>query len=340
MSIPGLDLAAFRSWYDRQRPGHIVAEPQARVIAGGRSNLTYEITDGSSCWILRRPPLGHVQATAHDVGREYAVMRALSSTDIPVPTTYALCTDSDVLGAPFYVMERVIGTAYRLAQQLEPLGPGRVETIAGRMIDVLAALHAVDPAGVGLADFGRPKGFLARQVDRWGRQLQGSRTFEHPDADELHRRLAAQVPAHHPAPAAIVHGDFRLDNLLIGADDQVKAVIDWEMATLGDPRTDLALLVVYDRLSSMPAGEVLSNISRAPGYPTVEQHLERYAATIGRDLDDMAFHLGLAYFKLAVIVEGIRFRYLSGQTVGEGFDRIGDAFDPLIAAGLDVLERG
>ncbi len=174
--IPGLDLTAFRAWYDGQRPGEIAGELSAKVIAGGKSNLTYEVTDGTSWWIVRRPPLGHVQATAHDMGREYTAMSALADTAVPVPATYAHCADPDVLGAPFYVMERVDGVAYRSASQLEPLGPERTAAIAGRMIDVLAALHAVDPVDVGLAEFGRPHGFLERQVRRWGKQLEGSKT--------------------------------------------------------------------------------------------------------------------------------------------------------------------
>ena len=267
--------------------------------------------------------------------------QALADTDVPVPTTYAHCADADVIGAPFYVMERVEGTAYRSSEQLAALGPERTARIAGEMVDVLAKLHTVDPASVGLGEFGRPAGFLERQVRRWGQQLAGSKTTDRPDADELHRRLTARVPSFETGDdgtwVGIVHGDYRLDNLLTGADDHIKAVVDWEMATLGDVRTDLALLLVYDRLSSLPAAGLVSDVSNAPGYPTGEEHLARYAAARGRDLGDMGFHLGLAYFKLAVILEGIHYRFLQGATVGEGFDRIGAGFDPLIAAGLDAL---
>jgi aminoglycoside phosphotransferase (APT) family kinase protein len=338
---PGLDLDAFRRWYDGQRPGEIPGELEARLIAGGKSNLTYEVTDGSSWWIVRRPPLGHVQATAHDMAREYTAMSALADTPVPVPATYAHCPDADVLGAPFYVMERVIGTPYRTAAQLTELGPDRTAAIAGRMVDVLAALHAVDPDAVGLAEFGRPQGFLERQVRRWGRQLEGSKTRDHPDADELHRRLSESVPSEDPAVIGIVHGDYRLDNLLTGEDDQIRAVIDWEMATLGDTRTDLALMLVYDRLPTITGSDAVADASRAPGYPDPEQQLARYAAARGRELggmgQEMGWHVGLAFFKLAVILEGIHFRYLQGQTVGEGFDNVGAAFEPLIAAGLDAL---
>ena len=334
---PGLDLVTFRGWYDEQRPGEIAGELSGRVIAGGRSNLTYEVTDGESWWIVRRPPLGHVQATAHDMGREYTAMSALRDTAVPVPTTYAHCEDPDVIGAPFYVMERVLGTAYRSSTQLAALGEERTAAIATEMVDVLAALHSVDPAAGGLGEVGRPAGFLERQVRRWGQQLEGSKTTDRPNAEELHRRLSARVPGDDGAWVGIVHGDYRLDNLLTGDDDHVKAVVDWEMATLGDVRTDLALLLVYDRLASMPAAGLVSDVAKAPGYPSGEEHLARYAESRGRDLGDMGFHLGLAYFKLAVILEGIHYRFLQGATVGEGFDQIGAGFDPLITAGLDAL---
>ena len=335
--LPGLDLDAFRRWYDAERAGEIAGDLHAELIAGGKSNLTYQVTDGTSRWIVRRPPLGHVQATAHDMGREFTVMSALADTDVPVPRTFAHCTDETVLGAPFYVMEQVDGTPYRSAAELEELGPERTETIAGRMMHVLAELHAVDPQEVGLGEFGRPQGFLERQVRRWGQQLEGSKTREHPDADELHRRLTSRVPAEDPSVVGIVHGDYRLDNVLV-ADDQIRAVVDWEMATLGDTRTDLALLMVYDQLSAAAGGDLVSDVAKAPGYPSTAQQLAGYTEATGRQPGDMGFHMALAYFKLAVILEGIHYRFLRGQTVGEGFEGLGQGFDMIIAAGLDAID--
>ena len=340
--LPGLDLGRFRAWYDGERPGEVGGELSARLIAGGKSNLTYEVTDGTSWWIVRRPPLGHVQATAHDMGREYTAMTALAGTDVPVPRTFAHCADDSVLGSPFYVMERVEGIAYRQAAQLDALGAERTSAISTRLVEVLAALHAVDPDSVGLAEFGRPQGFLERQVRRWGKQLEGSRTREHPDADELHRLLAERVAAVEAGDASvlgIVHGDYRLDNCLVGADDEIHAVVDWEMATLGDTRTDLALMMVYDQLSASAGGDIVSDVAKAQGWPGNDQQLARYADATGREPGDMGFHLALAYFKLAVILEGIHYRFLKGQTVGEGFDRIGEGFDLIVAAGLDLSRR-
>ena len=340
--LPGLDLAAFRRWYDAQRPGEVQGELSGQLIAGGKSNLTYEVTDGTSWWIVRRPPLGHVQATAHDMGREFTAMSALADTDVPVPTMYAHCSDPDVLGAPFYVMSRVDGVAMRRASELEARGRARTAAITGELVDVLARLHAVDPESVGLADFGRPVGFLERQVRRWGQQLEGSKTQDRPAAEELHRRLTEQAPAvaGDPSVLGIVHGDYRLDNCLVGEDDRIHAVVDWEMATLGDTRTDLALMLVYETLGRSDAGELVSDVATADGYPDNAGQLAAYAAASGRQPGDMGFHMALAYFKLAVILEGIHYRYLQGQTVGEGFDRIGEGFDLIVAAGLAELGRG
>jgi aminoglycoside phosphotransferase (APT) family kinase protein len=339
--LQGLDLDRFRSWYDGRRPGEIDGRLTGQLVAGGKSNLTYEVTDGASRWIVRRPPLGHVQATAHDMGREYTAMSALAGTDVPVPRTYAHCDDPKVIGAPFYVMEKVEGRAYRRAKELDELGAERTSVIAGRLVDVLARLHGVDPDAVGLGGFGRPDGFLERQVRRWGKQLEGSKTREHPDADELHRRLTDQVAqvAADPSVVGIVHGDYRLDNCLVGADDEIHAVVDWEMATLGDTRTDVALMLVYEQLGATAGGDLVSDVARAQGWPGSDRQLAAYTAASGREPGDMGFHLALAYFKLAVILEGIHYRYLQGQTVGEGFDRIGEGFDLIIAAGLQAMKE-
>jgi aminoglycoside phosphotransferase (APT) family kinase protein len=334
--LPGLDLAAFHRWYDDVRPGDLGADLTGSLVSGGKSNLTYVVGDGTTERVVRRPPLGHVQATAHDMGREYTAMSALAGSDVPVPATYAHCADESVLGAPFYVMEKVEGRAYRTAAELEPVGAAGVDRLAGAMVEVLGRLHAVVPDDVGLGDFGRPAGFLERQVRRWGRQLEGSATRPLPDAETLLARLSATVPP--DGAPGIVHGDYRLDNLLCQASDPepVRAVVDWEMATLGDPLTDVALLLVYDRLGVLTGGGAVADASAAPGYPDADTQLARYAAATGRDLPDLSFHLGLAYLKIAVILEGIHHRFLAGQTVGDGFDRIGDAVEPLLAAGLDA----
>jgi aminoglycoside phosphotransferase (APT) family kinase protein len=333
---PGLDLARLSEWFAASVPG-AGNDLTAQLITGGRSNLTYEVSDGSSAWIVRRPPLGHVLATAHDMTREYRVLSALHGTAVPVPRTYALCSDEGVLGAPFYVMERVDGMPYRHAVELEPLGPERTRAIATRLIDTLATLHEVDPSAVGLGDFGHPKGFLARQIRRWRTQLDASHSRDLPAAEELHARLAAGVPPE--SPPAIVHGDYRLDNVLTDEADRPAAVVDWEMATLGDPLTDLALLVVHQRLGALPGSGAVADASSAPGFLSEEEMIERYAARSDRDLSCFAFYLGLAAFKRAAILEGIHYRFLHGQTVGSGFEHIGAVVQPLLDAGLATLKE-
>jgi aminoglycoside phosphotransferase (APT) family kinase protein len=330
--LPGLDLTLFAAWFDSACPGEAGGPLSGRLIAGGRSNLTYQVTDGTRHWVVRRPPLGHVLATAHDMGREYRVMTALRDTGVPVPLTYALCTDPGVIGAPFYVMSKVDGVAYAQADELAPLGPARIRVIAEHLISTLASLHAVVPAEVGLADFGRPEGFLARQVHRWKKQLDASRSRPIAGIDELYELLAAAPPD--GTPPTIVHGDYRLDNVLVGADDKVAAVVDWEMATLGDPLTDVGLLVVYQRAGDLGDGPMGS---AAPGYPSEAEVLGKYAEFSGRDLADLGFYIALASFKLAVIAEGIHFRYVHGQTVGEGFGEIGAVVEPVIATGLAAM---
>jgi aminoglycoside phosphotransferase (APT) family kinase protein len=334
--VPGLDLARLTNWFSSSMPG-TRGDLRARRISGGRSNLTYEVSDGPSTWIVRRPPLGHMLATAHDMAREYHVMSAPRDTDVPVPETYALCQEEDVLGAPFYVMERVAGTPYRHAAELERLGPQRTQVISTGLVDTLATLHEVDPAAVGLADFGRPEGFLTRQVYRWKKQLGASYCRDLPAAEELYAQLAAAVPPQ-SAPG-IVHGDYRLDNVLTDVHDRPAAVIDWEMATLGDPLTDLALLVLYHRLGALLAGSTVTDAASAPGFLTEDKILGRYAARSSRDLSRLGFYLGLASFKLAAILEGVHYRHLHGQTVGSGFEHVGEAVPPLLDSGLTALKE-
>ncbi|KOU10066.1 acyl-CoA dehydrogenase [Streptomyces sp. NRRL F-4707] len=335
---PGLDLDRLRAQLDRERPGLVAGPLSGRLIEGGRSNLTYAVSDGTARWVVRRPPLGHVLATAHDMRREHRVISALHPTDVPVPRPVLLCEDEEVLGAPFYVMEFVEGTPYRTAEQLAPLGPGRTRAAVLNLVDTLVGLHAVDPAEVGLADFGRPEGFLDRQLRRWAKQLDASRDRDLAGIDELHATLGRKLPRS-PAPT-VVHGDYRLDNVLIGGeDDEIRAVLDWEMSTLGDPLTDLGLLVMYSSPLGMPDSPV-STTAQAPGHPAPDELVERYAARSGRDVSTVAWYTAFAWFKLAVILEGIHYRYTLGQTVGRGFDRIGDLVPVFIEHGLTTLQEG
>jgi aminoglycoside phosphotransferase (APT) family kinase protein len=252
-SPAGLDLDRLAGYLRAHRPDLLDGPLRAALIAGGRSNLTYLVTSGDREFVLRRPPLGHVLATAHDMAREHRVIGALAGTAVPVPAVLLHCPDGSVLGAPWYLMQRVPGVVYRSRAQTDRLTGAQRRELAMVMMDVLADLHAIEPAEVGLADFGRPDGFLGRQVRRWGGQLDRSRSRPLPGIDELRERLAATVPEGANA-GRIVHGDYRLDNLLAEPDPvRIRAVLDWEMATLGDPLADLGLLLTYwDALGGGP----------------------------------------------------------------------------------------
>ncbi|WP_305785115.1 phosphotransferase family protein [Symbioplanes lichenis] len=317
--MKGLDLAALQAFLG-------TGELSATMFAGGRSNLTYAVTDGTHRWVLRRPPLGHVLPTAHDMTREHTVLDALSRAGFPVPRPVRLCTDPDVIGAPFYLMEHVDGTIYRDATTLDA---DALHTLVLSLVDTLADLHALVPAEIGLGGFGRPEGFNERQVRRWKKQLDASRSRELPGIEELHERLAAEIPA--GGRGTVVHGDYRLDNVLIGDKLQVNAVLDWEMSTLGDPLSDVALMLVYSRRPFFAPVDV-------PGLPSQAEIIDRYARRSGRDLSTLSWYIAFAAFKLAVILEGVHYRYVHGQTVGAGFDTVGALVAPLIAQGLAQLE--
>jgi aminoglycoside phosphotransferase (APT) family kinase protein len=332
-AVEGLDLPALERFLAAQRQGPLRAE----LMHGGRSNLTYRLTDGRSTWVLRRPPLGRLTPSAHDMAREYRVVAALAGSDVPVAPAVALCEDPAVLGVPFAVVGHVDGVVLRSQDDLAALSDEEVDRCAFALVDVLARLHAVDPVAAGLAAFGRPEGYLSRQVRRWHDQWMRVRTRESPDVEILHARLAADCPAE--SGASIVHGDFRVDNAILDPADAgtVRALVDWEMATLGDPLADLALHLVYGDPAFDP---VLGGAaaSTSPRMPAADRLVERYAAASGRDVDDLSFHLGLGYFKAAVIAEGIHARHRQGHTRGPGFESTGAAVPLLTAAGLRALQ--
>lgn len=334
--LPGVDLGRLGEYLARTRPDLARGPLSGALIPGGRSNLTYTISDGAQEFVLRRPPLGHVLATAHDMAREHRVLTALAGTAVPVPATLLLCPDPELLGAPFYLMEKVDGTVYRTAAQTAHLTAGQRTRLTRTLVDTLAELHRIDPAAVRLADFGHPEGFLARQVRRWSAQLAASRSRELPGIERLAERLAATVPDS-PAPA-IVHGDYRLDNLLVQT-DRIAAVLDWEMSTLGDPLADLGLLLVYwDRLPEL-AGSVVQGLGSRHGFPAGTTLAQWYADRTDADLSRLDWYVALAGFKLAVILEGIHYRYAKGLTVGAGFEQVGTMVPPLVEIGLAALDR-
>ncbi|HKN96085.1 MAG TPA: phosphotransferase family protein [Pseudonocardiaceae bacterium] len=333
--LPGLDLDRLTDYLATATPGLVTGPLSAQVVAGGRSNLTYYLTDGTTKWVLRRPPLGHVLRTAHDMSREFRILSALAGTSVPVPRTVHLCQDPEPLGAPFYLMAEVPGVVVRTRAQCEELGAEATTAVVHRLVDVLAELHTVDPASVGLADFGRPEGYLTRQVARWRKQLDASRSREVEGIDDLHAQLAASVPV--SRRGGLLHGDYRLDNALVDPDKRdIAAVLDWEMSTLGDPLADVGLLVVYT--SGRRGDDVITgDVTSAPGFPPTDELIERYARRTGFDVSGLDWYVALNCFKLAVVLEGIHYRFSHGQTVGEGFDVIGQRVPGLVREGLAAL---
>lgn len=336
---PGVDLERLRPWFAANVEGAADEPLRATLISGGRSNLTYSIGDGTHEWVLRRPPLGHVLPTAHDMAREYAVLRALQDTDVPVPETLAFCDDEAVNDAPFYVMQLVDGVILRTPAEIATLSPDDARRCSEALIDVLVSIHAVDYHAVGLDEFGHPDGYLERQVRRWGEQWERSKTRELPSIDELARRLRAALPTS-PSPT-IVHGDYRLDNTMLSASDpgRIVAVLDWEMATLGDPLADVGLYLLYWARDEAQTGGVGATLTTHAGFLSRDEVVERYAKESGRDVSQLDFYEALAAYKLAIILEGIHARYLMGKTVGSGFDHIGELVEVMVQGALDACSH-
>lgn len=340
-NLEGLDLTAL----DRHLRSEGIArsgELRAELIAGGRSNLTFRVCDDASAWVLRRPPLHGLTPSAHDMAREYKVVAALAGTAVPVARAVTMSNDESVLGAPFQMVENVAGQVVRSAAELEALealgGPGSISNSVDALIRVLADLHAVDPEAVGLGDFGRPAGYLERQVRRWGSQWDLVRLPDDPrddDVKRLHQKLADAMPAQ--SRSSIVHGDYRIDNTILDAQDPTKvlAVLDWELSTLGDPLSDAALMCVYRD----PMFNLILSMEAAwssPQMPSADELANRYSVQSGQDLAHWDFYMALAYFKAAIIAAGIDFRARQGSE-SEGSSTVGAAVAPAIASGLRAL---
>lgn len=306
------------------------------LISGGKSNLTYTVTDGVNRWVARRPPTGGLTPSAHDMGREWAVTSALQSTSVPVATTVAFDEDGSIIGAPCTVVEFVDGRVVRTEEDLAAYSDAEVAANIDGLVRTLADLHAVDYKAVGLGEFGRPAGFAARQVKLWARQWGHVRTRDLPDVERLVEKLSERVPQE--ARESVVHGDFRIDNTIVDANDpgRIAAVVDWEMSTLGDPITDVALMCVY-RTGAFDRVLGFSAAWTSDRYPSVDEIAQKYATATGSDLGDWDFYLGLANLKLGVIAEGITYRALSGASSGDGAENAAEATAVFIAEGLRLV---
>lgn len=333
----GIDQTQVTDWMVAHIP-EIEPPLTFSLIAGGRSNLTFRVEDATGrAWALRRPPLHHVLPTAHDMSREYRLMHALGPAGIPVPVTIGLCTDEAVNERPFYVMEFVDGHILRSAPQAEAaFDEATRRGIGDHMADTLAALHDVDPEAVGLGDLGRHEGYIERQLKRWRGQYDQMQVegveIDHDGlvarvSDELARRIPKQQRT------SVVHGDYRMDNVVLADDGTVRAILDWEICTLGDPLADLGLLMVYwaDPADSMAVLGL--SPTTAPGFSTRAQVLERYDAVSELDISGVDYYIAFGYWKLACILQGVFARYVAGAGAGdqgsvEGFPlQIGRLFE-------------
>jgi aminoglycoside phosphotransferase (APT) family kinase protein len=322
-------VAAFLEQSGEHVAGPLVSE----LIAGGRSNLTYRLSDGDRSWVLRRPPIGGLTPTAHDVGREFLVCRALGPTPVPVARAVAHEPTGALIGAPFAVLAYVDGLVVRSQDDLHDWSAADVGACADGLVDALVALHAVDVDTVGLGSFARREDHAARQLRRWAGQWvqMGS---AHPLEARLRAVLETRLPVQHRT--ALVHGDYRVDNVLLdrGAPQRVLAIVDWEISTLGDPASDIALMAAYRH----PALDDVLGVRAAwtdPRFPDPEELRAAYEAASGVVIDDWDLHLALAFYKLAAIAEGIAYRHHRGATVGAGYERIAEAVPAFLRAGLD-----
>ena len=337
--MDGIDVARVTAWFEAHLVG-VTPPLQFGLIPGGRSNLTFEVRDAAgTSWVLRRPPLGHVLPTAHDMQREHRIISALGPTPVPVPVALGYCDDPAVNGQPFYVMGFVEGLVLRDVDTAKALDPGARAAASASLVEVLVAIHDVDPAAVGLGDLGRRDGYVERQLRRWYGQFQQSKLREVPAVDEMHDFLVAHIPDQQGT--TIVHGDYRLDNCLVATDGRVQAVLDWEICTLGDPLADLGLLLVYwsdpgDALSALGAG-----VTALPGFLHREELRALYEARSTRDLGELDFYVAFGYWKLACILDGVYARYAQGAMGADGaaWEAFGESVVRLAEASRATAER-
>lgn len=336
MSLPGLDLGALRT-YMLEEGMHLDGELRATPFSHGRSNLTYLVGDDASKWVFRRPPTAGLTPSAHAVDREFRVTAALAGSPVPVPEAISLCMDVEVLGSLFTLSGFVDGRTLNTQDDLLVFSDVELKAVSNELMSTLADLHALDPGSIGLGDFGRP-GYVERQTNLWFRQWGLVKGGSSADADSVHSRLIGRLPVERPL--ALVHGDYRIDNVMVSPDrvDQIVAVVDWELSTLGDPGCDLAMTCAYRH----PAFDLIrgeSAASTSPRMASAEAMVEAYLARSDLDLGDWDFYLAFAYFKIAVIAQGIHHRFEVGAASGPGYDTAGESVPELLAAASMLLAR-
>ncbi len=332
---PGIEAEPLSKWLVAHVE-EVTAPFTFELIPGGNSNLTYRVRDATGRSLaLRRPPLGHILESAHDMTREHRVISALHGTPVPVPAPLGVCVDPDVNGADFYVMAYVEGVVPHDAEASEAIPPSERKELSSHVIGILAELHSLDPDEVGLGDLGRREDYVARQLRRWSQQWEQSKQREIPEMDELAALLRARIPAQ--ARTSIVHGDYRLGNM-ITADGEVKAVLDWELCTLGDPMADLGYLL-NNWLSPDEPVIWRSSATQAGGFLERDSMIRRYAELTGADVGHVDYYQAFQGWRLAAILEGVYARYLHGAMAStEGID-LEDMADAVVRLAHAALER-
>jgi aminoglycoside phosphotransferase (APT) family kinase protein len=333
----GIRDAAVTAWFEAHVPG--VRPPLSfELIVGGRSNLTYRVEDArGERYVLRRPPLGALLETAHDVGREHRIISALADSGVPVAPALGLCRDTGVNDAPFYVMAFVDGSVMVAPEDAAILGEAQRERLGYEVVEVLARLHALDPAAVGLDDLGKHEGYIERQLRRWSRQWERSRTREVPAMEETYAALSARIPVQQGS--GIVHGDFRLGNMIVSDTGHAAAVLDWELCTLGDRLADLGYLI-NDWGPAPIEGLLPTSPTSARGFPSIQAITAHYAELSGLDTSALDYYRAFQHWRLAAIVEGVLARFEKG-VMGQKTDTapFRDRVDALAAAALDHARR-
>ena len=329
----GIDADAVTAWF-AEHVASALPPLTFSLVEAGHSNMTFVVSDARrGRWVLRRPPLHNVLATAHDMGREHRAIAGLHPQGFPVPQPLGLCTDPGVNGATFYVMEYVDGIVVRDATAAAALPAPARQALGRSLTDVLARLHSVDIDAAGLGDLGRREGYVARQLRRWLGQVEATGGADHPEIRAVHDHLAARVPPQDTT--GIVHGDYRLDNCIVSVDGQVRAVLDWELCTLGDVLADVAILLTYWSEPGDESQALDNSPTSVTGFHSRAELLEAYADASGRSLEGIDFYLAWAAWRLACILVGVQARYLAGamgdKAPLEGIDSFAGRIDGLTA---------
>ena len=339
--LPGIDKANVTEWLSERV--RVVGEVIFEVVTHGRSNLTYMLSDEDGRkWILRRPPTGHILASAHDMGREHKIISALGDSDVPVPGIVGMCEHEKVTGAPFFIMDFVEGNIVKDRLDAQNFSPSDRKTQSISLVETLATLHNVDPETVGLGDLGKREDYVGRQLRRWKRQVDEGSDRDMPLFYELHKELERCVPTQDGY--GITHGDYRLDNCMIGADNRVAAVLDWELCTLGDVLADLGGMLMWWGERNSSDSLIMSDApTLAEGYITPEMVAERYQSASGRDLSNLPFYVAFQFWRLAAITEGVRVRFTAGamgnKDIGDEMAGFNSRIDALLEASKMKLKE-